>query len=190
MNIIKYAPIIPGTVLEKISMGNVTGIEFLDKIFYITDGIMLAQIKEISGIDGSTLQNWVKRRWIPNPKNKKYSKDTVARILIVNMMRKSLSLEKIDFLLKYINGDLNCCDDDIIPESVLYGYICDIIERMMEIEDASGETLRGCIEKYTEKYEEKVTGARRRLISALEIIVVSYYSTMLQLYCNELYEKL
>ena len=45
--------LIPGTVLDRKAMGNVTGMEFLNKIFYISDGIMLSQIKEISGIDGS-----------------------------------------------------------------------------------------------------------------------------------------
>ena len=43
--------------MDKERMGNVTGLEFLNKIFYITDGIMLSQIREICGIDGSTLQN-------------------------------------------------------------------------------------------------------------------------------------
>ena len=51
---------IPGTVFSKEKMGGVTGGKFLDKVFYITDSIMLAQIREITGIDGSTLQNWLK----------------------------------------------------------------------------------------------------------------------------------
>ena len=44
---------IPGTVLDRASMGNVTGLEFLGKIFYISDGIMLTQNREIAGIDGT-----------------------------------------------------------------------------------------------------------------------------------------
>ena len=52
---------IPGTLMDKVKMGNVTGMEFLEKIFYITDGIMLSQIRALSGIDGSTPQNWTKR---------------------------------------------------------------------------------------------------------------------------------
>ena len=105
---------IPGTRLRKHEMGNVTGMEFLDKIFFITDGIMLSQVREISNVDGSTLQNWVKRGWIMNPVNKRYSKDQLARILIINMLRDTMLFERIDFLLKYINGNVNNREDDII----------------------------------------------------------------------------
>ena len=80
---------IPGTQMDKQLMGNVTGLAFLDKIFYIQNGIMLAQIRDISGIDGSTLQNWVKRGWTGNAVNKKYTKDQLSRILLINMMRQT-----------------------------------------------------------------------------------------------------
>ena len=119
---------IPGTQMDKEAMGNVTGLAFLDKIFYIQQGIMLAQIRDISGIDGSTLQNWVKRGWTGNAINKKYSKDQLSRILLINMMRQALQLEKIDYILHYINGDINSKDDDIIPESKLYEYVCRIVD--------------------------------------------------------------
>ena len=85
--------LIPGTIMEKEKMGNVTGLEFLNKIFYITDGIMLSHIREISGIDGSTLQNWTKRGFVSLSKMKKYNKDQLARILIINMMRDSMQLK-------------------------------------------------------------------------------------------------
>ena len=75
MNIEINDPMIPGTVLRRKDMGDVTGMEFLNKIFYITDGIMLTQIRDISGIDGTTLQNWTKRGWVANSKLKRYNKD-------------------------------------------------------------------------------------------------------------------
>ena len=78
---------IPGSVILRKNMDRVTGEDFLDKVFFITDGIMLSQIKEISGVDGSTLQNWVKRNWVANAKLKKYDIDQVAHILIINMLR-------------------------------------------------------------------------------------------------------
>ena len=66
MNKIVDDSMIPGTILKKADMGNITGLEFLKKIFYITDGVMVGEIRSISGIDTSTLQNWVKRKWIAN----------------------------------------------------------------------------------------------------------------------------
>ena len=182
---------IPGTVMLKKDMGNVTGLEFLNKIFFITDGIMLQQIREISGIDGSTLQNWVKRGWVATTVNKKYSKEQLARILIINMLRDSMLLERIDFLMRYINGNVNDNSDDIISESQLYDYICRTIDVLMEKDDTTtkGE-LRTYIKECTKDYEERVSGARKRLNRALEIIVTVYYSALIRKNSNDLYEKL
>ncbi len=86
---------LPGSAIPRDAAGGLVGEEFLDKVFFITDGIMLSQIKEISGVDGTTLQNWVKRGWIGSTVNKKYSKNQLARILIINMLRDSMHLEEI-----------------------------------------------------------------------------------------------
>lgn len=178
---------IPGSVLQKRDMDNVTGFDFLDKIFYISEGIMLSQIREITGVDGSTLQNWVKRGWVANTVNKKYSKDHLARILIINMLRGSMPLERIDFLLKYINGNINDLADDIISESQLYGYICDVIEQLMCSDDGN---LIVYIKKCTGGYTESIAGARLRLEKALEIIVVAYYASLIQAYSARLFFEL
>lgn len=181
---------IPGTVMLKSEMGNVTGGEFLDKIFYITDGIMLQQVREISGVDGSTLQNWVKRGWVANTVNKKYSKEHLARILIINMLRSSMLLERIDYIMKYINGNINDRSDDIISESQLYDYICKIVDMMMDKERTTNNQLKSYIEECTASYEERVSGARKRLNRALEIIVTVYFATLIQKHSNYLFEKL
>ena len=125
--------LIPGTIMSKTQMGNVTGMEFLNKVFYITDGIMLSHIREISGIDGSTLQNWTKRGFVSLSKMKKYNKDQLARILIINMMRDSMQLDNISKLLTYVNGNAGDPDDDIIPESELYDYLCKVIDKLDKI---------------------------------------------------------
>lgn len=175
---------IPGTQMDKEAMGNVTGLAFLDKIFYIQQGIMLAQIRDISGIDGSTLQNWVKRGWTGNAINKKYSKDQLSRILLINMMRQALQLEKIDYLLHYINGDIDSKDDDIIPESKLYDYVCRIVDAVSGDAVYNTEDLRDCIAKMTVDHPEIYPGARDRLNHVLEIIVTAYNASLLADYAN------
>ena len=52
---------IPGTRLKQSDVDGATGLAFLRKVFFISNGVMLTQIREISGIDSSTLQNWTKR---------------------------------------------------------------------------------------------------------------------------------
>lgn len=173
--------LIPGTILNRKAMGDVTGMEFLSKIFYLSDGIMLTQIREISGIDGSTLQNWVKRGWVANSKLKRYNIDQMAHILIINMLRNCMQLDKIAFLIKYINGNVNDNSDDIICDSMLYDYICRILDKLTQKTiEHTFDTLRECIENVTADYEEKITGASRRLNNALEIIIIAYYSSLIK----------
>lgn len=169
---------IPGTILKKSAMGNVTGIEFLQKIFYISQGIMLSQIREISGIDGSTLQNWTKRGWVANAKLKKYNIEQVARILIINMLRDCMQLDRIIFLLRYVNGDERDCAA-IISEAKLYDYLCRTIDALLDANAPAGD-LRALIEAQLTDYEEKIGGARARLVNALEIMIVAYYASTLK----------
>ena len=181
MNLQINEELIPGTILNRKNMGNVTGLEFLSKIFYITDGVMLTQIREISGIDGSTLQNWTKRGWVANSKLKRYNIDQVAHILIINMLRSCIQLDKIAFLLRYINGKVDDKSDDIICPSRLYDYICRILDKIMvEGKECSVDTLKECIAEETKDYEEKISGAAKRLQNALEIIIIAYYSSILK----------
>lgn len=180
MNLEINDSLIPGTRLKKADMGNVTGLDFLSKVFYISEGIMLSQIREVSGIDGSTLQNWTKRGWVANAKLKKYNIDQVAHILIINMLRSCIQLDHIALLLHYINGSVEDRSDDIIRDSVLYDYICKILEKLMEEDVCSNASIKAVIRNEIENYQEVMPGARDRLANALEIIVIAYYAALIK----------
>lgn len=192
LNLQIHDPLIPGTILKRKEMGDVTGLEFLKKIFFISSGVMLSQIREISGIDGSTLQNWTKRGWVANSKLKRYDIDQVAHILIINMLRDCMQLDKITFVIRYINGNVNDRSDDIICDSLLYDYICRILERLLSDDETTYDmgSLRACISEVTADYEERVTGARKRLNQALEIIIAAYYASLIKRYSDRLVDVL
>lgn len=186
MNLEINDSLIPGTKLKKSDMGNVTGLEFLSKVFYISEGVMLSQIREVSGIDGSTLQNWTKRGWVVNARLKKYNIDQVAHILIINMLRSCIQLDKIALLLHYINGKIDDKSDDIIRDSVLYDYICRILENLMQQDVCSMASIKDVIREQITDYEEAMPGARDRLANALEIIVVAYYAALIKRRSDEM----
>lgn len=192
MNLQINEELIPGTILNRREMGDVTGLEFLKKIFYISDGVMLTQIREISGIDGSTLQNWTKRGWVANARLKRYNIDQVAHILIINMLRSCMQLDKIAFLVSYINGRVYDQSDDIIRDSQLYDYICRILDKLMNAGEITKDntTLRDTIEHITSDYEEKVTGARKRLNTAIEIIIIAYYASIIKSHSDDMVDAL
>ena len=186
MNLEINDSLIPGTKLKKNDMGNVTGLEFLSKVFYISEGVMLSQIREVSGIDGSTLQNWTKRGWVANARLKKYNIDQVAHILIINMLRSCIQLDKIALLLHYINGKIDDKSDDIIRDSVLYDYICRILDNLMQQDVCSMASIKDVIHDQISDYEEAMPGARNRLANALEIIVVAYYAALIKRRSDEM----
>ena len=190
MNLEINDALITGTRLRKVGMGNVTGMEFLSKVFFISEGVMLSQIREVSGIDGSTLQNWTKRGWVANARLKKYNIDQVAHILIINMLRSCIQLDHIAFLLQYINGKIDDKSDDIIRDSVLYDYICRILETLTRQDVASKASIKEVIKDQIDDYEEAMPGARDRLANALEIIVTAYYAALIKRSSDEMLANL
>jgi hypothetical protein len=181
---------IPGTKLLRSEMGGITGLEFLKKIFFISDGVMLTQIRDVSGIDGSTLQNWTKRGWVETSKLKKYNINQFAHILIINMLRSCMQLDRIAFLIQYINGRVDDRSDDIIEDSILYDYICKILDKLMTYEICSLGSVREAIEEETADYVEKIDGARERLSKALEIIVIAYYASLIKRHSDAMIEEI
>ena len=190
MNLQIKDELIPGTKLYRSDMGGVTGMEFLSKIFFITDGVMLTQIREISGIDGSTLQNWTKRGWVANSKYKKYDINQIAHILIINMLRSCMQLDRITDLIEYINGDVSDRSDDIIEDAVLYDYICKILDKLMTYDLCSLGSIREAISEEIKEYKEVMPGARERLARAIEIIVVAYYASLMKRHSDSLVSDL
>lgn len=186
MNLQIKDELIPGTKLFRAEMGGVTGLDFLNKMFFISNGVMLSQIREVSGIDGSTLQNWTKRGWVENSRLKKYDINQVAHILIINMLRSCMQLDKIAFLIQYINGKIDDKSDDIIEDSVLYDYICKILDKLMTYEVCSLGSIRETIIEVTNGYKENIVGAKNRLTNALEIIVVAYYASLIKSYADDM----
>lgn len=179
---------IPGTVFSIQKMDGATGGAFLDKVFYITSGIMLSQIREITGLDGTTLQNWVKRGWVSSPAKKTYSKEQLARILIICMMRDTMQLSRIAYLLEYVNG--TGAEDKIIDEAVLYDYICRVLAMVLDGQSQGLVKVDEYIARVMEEYEEPVGGAARRLKGAIKVIVLTYYAAIVKAEADRMLDSL
>lgn len=155
--------------------------------FAATGGLMLSQVVEITGVGSSTIQNWIKRGWIPSPTDKKYGERQVARILIVDMLRKSMQLEKIVRLMECVNGNVEDLSDDIIKDADLYTYIYKIIQKIKPVEtftlDRIDEIISEEINDYNgpgENYTGNVSNTSQRLHEALRIIIMTYISSELR----------
>jgi hypothetical protein len=101
-----------------------------------------------------------------------------------------MQLDKISSLIQYINGRVNDREDDIIEDSVLYDYICRILDKLMTYDVCSLGSIRNTIAEVTEDYNESITGARERLTNALEIIVIAYYASLIKKHSDTMLEEL
>ncbi len=162
---------IPGTVLPRAQFDCATGMAFLDRIFYVNETLMLGEIRSVTGIDTSTLQNWVKRGWLANTVNRRYSKEHLARILIINMLRPAMQLEEIDRLLRYVNGRLDTTEDDIIPDSAFYDLICAALDGIDDRQAVTERRIREVARDCAVRYEHRSETIRIRLENALCVIV-------------------
>lgn len=97
-----------------------------------TDGLTLSQVCTLSGLESSTIQNWIKRGYVPHPVGKKYRERHLARILLISELRESMQIDRVGNLLRYVNGDTDDESDDIISEEALYDLFCDIAQKLTE----------------------------------------------------------
>lgn len=167
----------PGSVLPR--QGR-TAKEFLSGLFFATKGLMLLQVKEITGLDTPTIQNWIGRGWAPRPVEKRYSVNHLARIMIINMLRPVAKLEHIDKILTYINGSSEEESEDAIPEATLYIYVCDILDKVDFETLLTRDALDAVIKNQIDDYKAPNDAAREKLICCIKIILIYYASAVIK----------
>lgn len=171
---------IPGTVISYTegNENNVYGL--IEPVFKATGGLTLAQVREITGLETTTIQNWVKRGWVAKPENKRYKERHVIRIILINSIRGSIQIEKIIRLMEYINGDVEDTSDDLVPDSTLFNlffksvWLCDR-ENIISLE-ARQEIIK-CEADKTEYLSQE---EKERLSDALLTMNLAYFSNVLR----------
>ena len=98
--------ILPGTVLEVDGSRPEAADELFSSLF-VTGGLVLSQVCQITGLEPYTVQNWVKRGFLTPPVKKKYNRRQLSRIIIINMLKAALPMESICWILSYVNGQLD-----------------------------------------------------------------------------------
>ncbi|MCR4905917.1 MAG: DUF1836 domain-containing protein [Clostridiales bacterium] len=179
---------LPGTVFQVTDIAEEGGHAFFRKVFYVSDNIMLSHLREITGLDAMALQNWVKRKWVPNPNKKYYGPEHLARFLIINMLRETLQISRILYLLRYLNGTEP--EDAVISEADLYDLVCKCFGALVADGDPAIGTLDRVIDDVLADYEEPVGGAKRRLVTTLRIMVSACCSAYVKGQADEMLDAL
>ncbi len=160
--------IIPGT---NIAYGdNKDAFSVLRPMIQITGGLSLGQICRITNLQSSTIQNWVKRGFVPRPEHKKYYERHLSRILLISALRDCMNIEDIGELMVLINGDTDDEGDDIISETALYDVFCEAVRELDE-RSLNMQEIEHCIDELV-LHEDR--NAKERLSMALKVMVYAY----------------
>ena len=178
---------IPGTTLEGLR-DNADQTDGLFQSLFLAGGLTLSQVSSITGLETHTIQNWVKRGFLPPPQNKRYNMEQTCRIILINMLRGALPLEQICHLISYINGSLTDESDDIIDDTVLYFKFVSVAARARHIGGTKewGEAL----EEVTENYAEPYPGAKEKVKKVLQIMLTAWIVSQLREQTNQMISQL
>lgn len=163
---------VPGTNIPY--SGGGTFSQFIPLI-QMTDGLTLSQVCSLTGLEPSTIQNWVKRKFVSRPVEKKYRERQLARILLISALRNSMKIDRIGELMSMVNGDADDTSDDIISEEQMYDYLCDVIAKT---DDGAApiEKIPQLVDSVTKSYTPPNQKAAERLKDALTVMVCAYIS--------------
>ncbi len=175
--------IIPGTTLEGLR-SNADRTDGLFQSMFLAGGLTLSQVASVTGLEPHTVQNWVKRGFLPPPQNKRYNMEQVCRIIIINMLKGCLGLEQICSLMRYINGSLTDESDDIIDDTALYFKFVSLAARARHIGGTKewSEAIDEVMEGYTEPYP----GAKEKVTQVLRIMLTAWVTSSLRRQVDEM----
>ena len=66
----------------------------------LENGMLLATLCEKTGVEASTVQNWVKRGYLSRTDGKKYSAEQAAEVIILNNLKNAIQLDQAAALIK------------------------------------------------------------------------------------------
>ena len=179
---------IPGTVLTG-RRDRPDLVEDRIRSMFLGGGIVRSQVAAVTGLEPYTVQNWVKRGYLSAPDRKRYSCRQLCRIIIINMLKSTMTLEQICELLRYINGQLDDESDDCIDDAELYFAFVQVAARIHGPKVELPE-LRGIISDVLSGYREPVPGARARVEKVVLIMLLAWEASVIQQTAQSLFTAL
>lgn len=168
---------IPGTTLTG-ERENADRIDGLFQSMFLTGGLTLSQVASVTGLESYTVQNWVKRGFLPSPQNKRYDMEQVCRLININILKGTMPLEQIIHLMSYLNGSLADESDDLVDDTILFFLFVKLASRARYI--GGSKAWDDALVEITEDYREPVPGARDKLIKVLKIMLTAWCANMLK----------
>lgn len=168
----------PGTTIEVSELKKESSRQLFDGIF-AAGGITLSQVSIMTGLEPYLIQNWVKRGFLTSPVKRVYSKEQFSRIVIINMLRESLQIDRICSLIQIIGGAPNDPDDDLIGDDELYHRYVDMVsDEGININDRI--SVERAVQTASENMVSKIPNAQKKLESVLEVMLYAHAASMMR----------
>ena len=180
--------IIPGTVIPAHSKDGDTAQAQISAMF-LAGGMVRSQVAAATGLEAHAVQNWVKRGFLSAPVGKRYTCRQFCRIVIINMLKSVLPMEKICALLSYVNGKLDIESDDSIDDSQLYFAFLHVAAKLRDLA-TDQDALRQAIDESLADYQEPIPGAKQRVEQVLLVMLTAWASAQLQREAENLFVNL
>ena len=178
---------IPGTTLTG-PRDQADSVENLFQSLFLAGGLTLSQVASVTGLEPYTVQNWVKRGFLPPPRGKKYDMEQVCRLININILKGTMPLEQIVHLMSYLNGSLSDESDDLVDDTMLFFFFVKLAARARYI--GGSKAWDDALVEITESYREPVPGAREKLIKVLKIMLTVWCANMLKLRAENMIAQL
>lgn len=170
---------LPGTVLS-VDADRPQAAEEVFSSLFLAGGLVLSQVTQVTGLEPYIIQNWVRRGFLAPPKQRKYTRRQLSRILMINALKSALSIEQICKLLSYINGALDDEGDDTIDDTELYGAFVLVAGSVQKRGLTSESEMNRLIVDSLKDYKESIPGAKERIEQALRIMITAWRAAQLQ----------
>lgn len=170
---------LPGTVLS-VDLDREEAAEEVFSAMFLTGGLVLSQVTQVTGLEPYIVQNWVRRGFLAPPQQRKYTRRQLSRILMINALKSALSIEQICRLLRYINGALDDEGDDTIDDTQLYSVFVTLARTVTREGYPAPDAVGPMLENALAAYEEPTPGAKKRIAEVLRIMLTAWRSAQLQ----------
>ena len=156
---------LPGTVLS-VDADRPQAAEEVFSSLFLAGGLVLSQVTQVTGL--------------APPKQRKYTRRQLSRILMINALKSTLSIEQICKLLSYINGALDDEGDDTIDDTELYGAFVLVAGSVQKHGLTSESEMNRLIADGLKDYKEPSPGAKERIEQVLRIMITAWRAAQLQ----------
>ncbi len=178
----------PGTTIEVLELKKSSSRQLFDGIF-ATGGLTLSQVSLMTGLEPYLIQNWVKRGFVGSPKKRVYSRNQFSRIVIINMLREALQIEKICDLIRVISGVLDDESDDLISADELYHTYVDLLSES-RIDLSNKNSVLVATDIAASEYAQNDADTQKKISKILQIMLYAHAASQLRKKADEIFSTL